>query len=301
VSFHNNQEDWGIYIPLSSVAFLDELYFGNLPIDRDERIQLGWSALLAHEQFHFAIDHACAWFELMLRAPIRREFTARFKSKPQLSAAEVSETYLEVEETAANAHMIRYFRRTQPRQIVQTIEQFVERQPPAYREGLNAIGDSAFARAVADTLRSYVALWAMEYRLDLGSPALNLSQLLPLADENTLAECPIHTLDDLEEIGVSPGSIRFIQCIPHIVETEDFGRQFRCQSPAVQRDWSRTKEQIKIHVPPAPRFKKLKNWDPPTFSLRLRGGYRVHLLPPDRGTEVWHAVRIGNHGEMGHG
>jgi hypothetical protein len=119
VSFHNNQRDWGIYIPLSSLALLDELYFDNLSIERDKRIQLGWSALLAHEQLHFAIDHACAWFELMLRAPIRREFVARLNSKPPVSIAEaeVSETYLEVEETAANAHMIRYIRRTQPRQI----------------------------------------------------------------------------------------------------------------------------------------------------------------------------------------
>jgi hypothetical protein len=196
VSFHDDQSAWGIYIPLSSVALMDELYLDRLPMERDRRLHLAWSILLHHEQMHFAVDHACTWFELMLKAPIRREFTARFKGKPSLQALTVSETYLEIEETAANAHMLRQLRQIEPRKIVQTIENFVERQPSGYQEGLKATDDAAFAEAVADTLRSYFALWAIEHRLDLGSRNVDLLRLLPLQDDKALAECPVYALDD---------------------------------------------------------------------------------------------------------
>lgn len=118
VSFHDDQQNWGVYIPLSSVALMDELYLSGLPIDRDRRLHIAWSALLAHEQMHFAVDHACAWFELLLRAPIRREFTARFKEKTPAPHLKAEEAYLEVEETAANAHMLRELARGASRQSV---------------------------------------------------------------------------------------------------------------------------------------------------------------------------------------
>ncbi|HVZ64625.1 MAG TPA: hypothetical protein VG936_08645 [Lacunisphaera sp.] len=300
-SFHDNQDNWGIYIPLSSLALSDELYLSKLPMDRDRRLRLAWSILLHHEQMHFAVDHACAWFELMLRAPIRREFMARFRAEPPLPAVTMSEAYLEIEETAANAHMLRQLGRAAPRQVVQTIESFVESQPAGYREGLDFTGDTAFAEAVAETLRSYLALWAIEYSLDLGSREMNLLRLLPLGDGNALAECPVYVLDDLADVGIAPGSVRLIQRITEIVESQSFKKQLRRQEPAVRRDWSRKKEQIKIVLPSPPRFEKLKNWEPPTWSLRLRDGHRVHLQPPDLGAAAWRAVAIGNHKEMGHG
>jgi hypothetical protein len=301
VSFHDDQRSWGIYIPLSSLALIDELYLGNLRMGRDRRLRVAWSALLLHEQMHFAVDHACAWFELMLRAPIRREFMARFNSKPPLAAVTASEAYLEIEEMAANAHMLRQLGRTKSRQIVRTIEQFVAKQPLGYREGLKATADTCFAGVMADTLRSYFALWAIEHRLDLGSPAMNLSRLLPIGDHIVLAECPIYAVHDLEDVGAAPGSIRLIQCISEVVETDNFEKQLRRQDSAVRRDWLRRKEQIKICLPSPPRFEKLRNWEPPTWSLRLRAGHRVHLQPPDRGAAAWRAVAIGNHKEVGHG
>jgi hypothetical protein len=256
---------------------------------------------LHHEQMHFAVDRACAWFELMLRAPIRREFTSRFKLQPPLAGITISEAYLEIEETAANAYMLRHLGRAQSGQIVRALETFVEKQPSGYREGLKATGGVAFAEATADTLRSYFALWAIEHRLDLGNREMNLSRLLPLEDKRVLAECPVYALDDLEDVGVASGSVRLIQCIAEIVETDNFERQLRRQDLAVRRDWSRRKEQIKVCLPSPPRFEKLKNWAPPTWSLRLRDGHRVHLQPPDRGMAAWRAVAIGNHKEMGHG
>jgi hypothetical protein len=44
VSFHDDQRQWGIYIPLSSLALMDELYLSKLRIGRDRRLHLAWSA-----------------------------------------------------------------------------------------------------------------------------------------------------------------------------------------------------------------------------------------------------------------
>jgi hypothetical protein len=301
VSFHDDQQRWGIYIPLSSLALMDELYLNQLPMDRDRRLHLAWSVLLLHEQMHFTVDIACAWFELMLRAPIRREFMARFKVEPPFKQFEKSETYLEIEETIANAHMLRQLRNTQSRQIMRTVESFVEKQPSGYREGLEATGDAAFAAAEAETLRCYFSIWAIEHRLDLGNRELDISRLLPREDDSVHGECPVYAIQDLENVGVKQGSIRLIQCISEVVETENFASQLQRQDPSVQRDWDRRKEQIKSRLPSPPRFEKLRNWKPPTWSLRLRDGHRVHLQPPDSKTAAWRAVAIGSHKEMGHG
>lgn len=301
VSFHDDQCQWGIYVPLSSLALMDELYLSKLRIGRDRRLHLAWSALLLHEQMHFAVDYACAWLELILRAPIRREFTARFKGSSPPASFAPSEAYLEIEEAAANAHMLRRLARRESRQVMRTIEGFVERQPPGYKEGLRATSDASFAEATAETLRSYFALWAIEHRLDFGNPKTDWLRLLPLDDESASSECPVYVIDDLDKIGVAAGSLRLIQCISGIVETAEFEKQYRRQNADVQSDWSRKKEEIKIRLPSPPRFEKLRDWKPPTWSLRLRAGHRVHLQPPDSVTTVWRAVAIGNHKEMGHG
>jgi hypothetical protein len=108
---------------------------------------------------------------------------------------------------------------------------------------------------------------------------MNLSRLVPFGDDTVLAECPVYTIHDLDTVGVAPDSIRLIQCISQIVETENFERQLRRQEPAVRRDWSRRKEQIKIGLPSPPRFEKLKDCEPPTWSLRLRDGHPAETSP----------------------
>lgn len=301
VSFHDNQDAWGIYIPLSSLALLDELCLKRLRIARSLRLRLAWSILLHHEQMHFAVDYACAWFELMLRAPIRREFTARFRAHSPFKGIDKTESYLEIEEAAANAHMLRQLARAKSPRAIQAIESFVRTQPAGYRDAIRATGDTLFREVIADTLRSYFALWAIEHHLDLGGPASNLSRLVPLEDDAILAECPVYTLDDLQDVGVAPGSIRLIHGIAEIVETDSFIRQLQRQHPAIQSDWNRKKEQIKINLPSPPRFEKLKGWTPPTWSLRLRDGHRAHLRAPQLGERAWQAVDIGNHKDMGHG
>lgn len=158
-----------------------------------------------------------------------------------------------------------------------------------------------FAEAVKQTLCSYLSLWSIEHRLDVANPKLALLSLLPLGPKSAIGECPVYEINDLDEVGVTPSSVRLIQCISEIVETGDFEKQFRRQHGDIQRDWSRKKEEIKAGLPAPPRFEKLKNWSPPTWSLRLRAGHRAHLQPPDSGATAWRAVAIGNHKELGHG
>jgi hypothetical protein len=158
-------------------------------------------------------------------------------------------------------------------------------------------------KKTAEEIRSdsYCSIWAIEHGLDLGSPALQISRLLPSKDSQLLAECPIHVINDLDDVGLAPGSIKLIQCISDVVETHAFSKRLKGVPDEIQRDWSRVKEQIKVHVPSPPRFEKLKDWKPQTWSLRLRSGHRVHLEAPDRGAVAWRAVAIGSHKELGHG
>jgi hypothetical protein len=297
VSFHHNQNDWGIYIPKSSLALIDELYLGALRMDRDRRLSLAWFLLLKHEQMHFAIDYACTQFELLLRAPIRREFSDRFHAASPVAGMSISHPYLTIEETAANAHMLREAARIASKSTMRTVEKFVAAQPLGYREGLSATTGAAFEGSLAETLRSYLAAWALEHRLDVGSPELSLERLLPLADQCTLAECPIYAIDDLSQAGVSSESVRFITCISDIVETEKFAKQLRRLSDQICSAWRRKKEQFKTAVPQGADFKKFEG----LWSLRVTGGYRAHLKEPDATAKAWRAVAIGNHKEMGHG
>ena len=187
------------------------------------------------------------------------------------------ESYLEVEEKLANAHMLRQFKLGRPRAVFKALEQFVGQQPPGIATASKRSKISAFAEAAAETLRSYLALWAIEHRLNLNSPALRISPLLPLQNEALLAEVPVYIFDDIADVGLAPA------LLPRRPEHRRSRRDRRIrptiqrQQPAIRKDWNRMKDMIKLSVPRPPRFEKLKNWTSPTFSLRLRDGHRVHL------------------------
>ena len=86
------------------------------------------------------------------------------------------------------------------------------------------------SRLVADTLRSYFALWAIGVRLDLSNHELSLSRLVPFQDARALAECPVYALHDIEEVGIAPGSVHLIHRISEIIETEDLNHSFSAKT-----------------------------------------------------------------------
>ena len=70
VSFHNNQKNWGIYIPISSLNYLNELF--EIKVHAHTRLdQISKDLLLYHEQYHFAFDLFVSQIELLTNEPIQ--------------------------------------------------------------------------------------------------------------------------------------------------------------------------------------------------------------------------------------
>ena len=169
-SFHDH-EKWGIVIPLSSLVCMEKVYFHALPLTRNERLSLAFRALLEHEATHFAFDYACAWFELMLRAPIRKAFSSQMKGSIKLFSSEPAQQYLEIEEAVANAVMLRVAAKRERRPAIVSLENFVKAQPAGYRDGIATVPEARFDDAIKEVFRNYLAPWAISHKLDLANPS----------------------------------------------------------------------------------------------------------------------------------
>jgi hypothetical protein len=299
-SFHGDPSAWGIYIPRSSLAIIDELYLSKLDMDRSDRLRVAADAILLHERFHFAVDLACAWFEILLRSPVRAESARRMESSSVMPGQVASQKWLEVEEAGANGHMLRSLATNCQPDTLEAIRNFVSTQPEGYRDGLNAIGDDEFQAVLTETIQSHLGVWALERGLDLGSPAFDPHSVIPISREALIEQCPVYEIDDLDESGLGAGNIKLILRIEAVQELPKFKKQLQKLDQRYQEQWERLKEQISIGLPHHPRFKKLKGKKPPQYALYLPSGHRVHLQPPDVFGGPWSALEVGTHTEMGH-
>lgn len=308
VSFHASRGQWGIYIPLSSLPLLDELYFNKLPIPRVERWRLIWDMLLAHEAAHFAVDCACAWFELLHHAPLRRAVRDRMQAtEPKSELLLPRSSYFEAEEALANGHLLRTLVPHVTPDAGEALRRFVRAQPPGYRDGEAAATNTGFAAAAAEALRGYLAVWSTLWNLDPGNPGLDFSRLLPL-DSADLTHCPVWVLDDLDAVDLPPGSVRFFSHVAPISETEAFLKKARKQS--LSDAWERTKARLAEGIPKGSDFKKWPKAGDGMWSVRVTDGVRAHLRQPSGQPSVvpgedqpgtWTACDIGGHKAMGHG
>ncbi len=308
VSFHGSSDRWGIYVPLSSLPILDELYFADLPIPRVERWRLVWEALLAHEAAHFAVDYACAWFELLHHSPLRRTVHDRMQASDKWSSALLPRSsYFEAEEALANGHLLRALGRRAGPEVTEALRRFVRVQPPGYRDGEAAATDSGFAAAVTEVLRGYLSVWSTAWNLDPGNPALDLSRLLPL-DTADLAQCPVWVLDDLDAVGLPSGAVQLFARVAPIEETSAFRKKAKRQR--LGDAWERTKARLAEGVPNGSDFKKWPKAGDGMWSVRVTDGVRAHLRQPEQASLLasedphqgtWLACNIGGHKEMGHG
>jgi hypothetical protein len=299
VSFHGSRDRWGIYIPLSSLPIVDELHFAHLPLPRVERWQLIWAALLAHEAVHFAVDWACAWFELLHHAPLRGAVYDRMQTSwPAGGALLPRSSYFEAEEALANGHVLRALG---PRvgSAAEALRRFIRGQPPGYRDGEAAETDTRFAATAAEVLRGYLSVWSTAWNLDPGNPALDFSRILPL-DAAALAHCPVWVLDDLAAVDLSAGAVRLFTCVAPIEETPGFHKKAKRQR--LEDAWKRTKARLAEGIPNGSDFKKWPKAGDRMWSIRVTDGVRAHLRQPeDPQSEPWRACDIGDHKAMGHG
>lgn len=308
VSFHASPDRWGIYVPLSSLPIVDELHFAHLPVPRAERWRLIWDALLAHEAVHFAVDCACAWFELLHHAPLRRAMHDRMQAFGRgVEALRPYSSYFEAEEALANGHMLRTLVPRARKQAAEAIRRFVQAQPPGYRDGVTAESDRGFAATAAEVLRGYLSVWSTMWNLDPGNPALDLTRLLPL-DPAAVAQCPVWIVDDLDAAGLPPGAVRFFTCVSPIKETQAFRKE--AKRLGLEKAWDRTKNKLATRIPNSVDFKKWPKGDEGMWSVRVNRDIRAHLRQPSRhssagspdpGQAPWLACKIGHHKAMGHG
>jgi hypothetical protein len=305
VSFHGSSDRWGIYIPLSSLPILDELYFAHLPVPRAERWRLVWDTLVAHEAAHFAVDLACAWFELLHHAPLRRPVRDRMRASSDWSNVLLPHSsYFEAEEAFANGHVLRAMRQNSVPGITDALLGFIRAQPPGYRDGERAATDFGFVAAATEVLRGYLSVWSSLWNLDPGHPALDLSRLLPLAPDE-LAQCPVWVLNDLDEVGLSASAVQMFARVAPIVESPDFRKMLKRKK--LGDAWERTKVRLAGGIPNGIDFKKWPKDGDGMWSVRVTDGVRAHLRQPsvlameDCYKSQWIACRIGHHKEMGHG
>ena len=69
VSFHVVRVQWGIYIPVTGIAYLMKNALSKLRATLDAKAHLAFHAILNHELFHFGTDYTIAQAELIHQEP----------------------------------------------------------------------------------------------------------------------------------------------------------------------------------------------------------------------------------------
>lgn len=290
VSFHQSFGGaWGIFIPVSSLSYFETRAFNKLRTKRIRKWQLAYDALLAHEQMHFAVDYVCAQWELLLQSPSWASFYNRKHARDT--------PYLPAEEQLANAYMLRRAASWKSNPSERALRSFVASQPTGYRDGPLAVSQDMFDNVVAEVTKSYIGLHALERDLGVSTGAYDYSALLPSRSE--LAQCPVQVIRDEGSVGLPNSAVRLILRMCNIREGDRFQRRLQRLDRSLQKRWAAMKQQLLATVPRSARLEKMRGASGDLFSVRLNDNFRVHLRMEAH--EVWQAVDIGSHKEMGHG
>ena len=287
--FHISSSKWGIYIPITSVHYGAERWFGDSE-PRLRRASMALEVILAHEVMHHICEYAVAQFELLFRVPCWRPTCDRLK--------DAGLEWFDDEEALANANSVRQLLATEPEAVVDRFRRALLQSPRGYRDFPSALSDEGFDDHRLEVLRHNVGIEAVNLKTGFLDPAFDPLVLFPEIDE-ALASCPLYVIDDGESFDLPPLSLRWVTCIPDIRETDRFQKMLRKLSPNVQEDWQRTKRGLANSVPRHPRFKKLKGDLRGLWGLYLNDGFRAHVSLASDG--VWEALEIGSHKTMGHG
>jgi hypothetical protein len=290
VSFHNSADEWGIYIPMTSIHYLAKRLFFKGRIASNKKYQIVLDILLNHERFHFCADYAQTQLELFLGMPCRYLF------QNQLKAGE----YLEIEEALANAYMLRELKQIAKGNSFEKIKNFVLAQPAGYKDAIPYFNDfELYQHGLEEVVKSYVGL-----------PALDRNPIFPIScfdwhshffdtESTSWNECPVHILHDDKRLGLPILTAKFLTCIPNIIETKKFSKMFVKLAGQYQEAWLEKKLDLASNPPNPKQFEALKGKKRGLYSIRVGKGHRAHLRPVNR-YEYWEAVEIGTHTEMGH-
>ncbi len=309
-SFHLEGGAWGIFIPESSLFFLADVVFGNIPFESEpygqvqahlqherkpsaDALAKALRLLWAHEIFHLATDLAVARWEVALLRPLW--VFDRFRRKKE------GVDYWLYEEQAANAHMLRYLRGKFTATDHARVEAFTLLQPPGYRSATEAVPDEVFLPLLEDLMRSKIGLLGVRAAPGVLGQGISAASFLDVTDEYLTAfDCPVHLVRDSRSVLRPPLQERIITCIPRIEESRRFLKQLsRMHSNYAQR-WNRKKAELAERIPPHPEFEKFADGPPPVFSIRLSRSARAHLRQRQC-DGAWVAIEVGEHTKMGHG
>jgi len=298
VPFHHPGVQWGIYIPVSGIAYLIKHAFGGLSAPLVTNTHLAFHAILNHELFHFATDYAIAQAELTHEEPWY------VPAKRGMRAAEPG--YCVEEERLANAYMLSAFRSMKPALRVAgkqaALRAFVSKQPVGYRDALDVRPPQW--DGLLEELSQRYGYFSKKYagHLFLRHPSLGYDwpRLFPIRPRIDWRYCPIHLVDDSMRIGMPPGWLDFFSRLSAIEESEDFKKKLGKLALPIQRAWERMKQKLGLAITAGADFKKWDKGGNGLYSVRVNDNFRAHL---QRRTESddWLAVAIGNHKEMGHG
>lgn len=294
VSFHHNQSKWGIFIPVSSLHYLNEI----LEIKIHSQVDLGQISkqiLFNHELYHFLTDLAISQLELLTKHSMYRPHKQLYKNeKLHLSS---NEDYNDLEENLANAFMLEEIQTSISKNQLKKIISWVETMPRGYRDGANTFLKSRKNKLENDNLNRYAAIVAAKTQLNVIEPALDLSVFIPKPLSNIVVQCPVYILDDTQEHGLDDDIVRFFQKMEAIEETKHFKKMFVKLPQKIQLAWKKKREELKVCLPKYPQFRKFKE----LYSVYLPDGFRVHFSKPQKNETTWLATGIGDHQRMGHG
>lgn len=296
VSFHYTGVQWGIYVPVSGIAYLVGRVFHALPASLDTKVHLAFHAIFHHELFHFAADYAIAQAELTHREPwflpARRAFRAQ------------SPRYCVLEEKLANAQMLRGFRsakaelRVKGKQAV--LRQFVLMQPEGYRDAPHVRPEHMDA-LLSDLARCYGehSVSSKNHPLIWGSKGFDWAQQFPVRPRVDWRHCPIHLVNDGGRYGIPKDWLSCLTCLANIEESDSFREMLQKLSADHQDAWGRMKTKLRNGIPRGADFKRWKKGGENCYSVRITSGFRAHLIWR-RDQDSWLAVTIGSHTAMGH-
>lgn len=291
VSFHNSSDEWGIYIPTTSIHYLSRKLMSLHTIENLHSFdQIAVKILLLHEIFHFYADYAQTQFELIIREPCRNILRA------QLGVGK----YLEIEEAAANAFMLRHLEQECDDDQIEAVRRFTLIQPAGYRDGAAlAQDDQMFQQALCEVVKSYVGLPMHSKSIFLDPTVIHWDAFYPSAVDDFLYDCPIYFLQDSDRFGLPELEPKFFTSVNEIRETSYFEKRLARLPSRYQDAWREKKAQLS--QPPLNRkqFERLKGERRGIYSVRVGKGHRAHLKPVD-GYSHWDALDIGTHTEMGH-